>query len=473
MNAVTLSLSAFSAARRLSAPRRCPLSSRVVLACALLVAAALGAAAAPPAGPPPVASVPVVPQASNLREMLTLGTPLVHLRLRYEGADDDTRLKGADAFTLRTALGFRTASYHGLFALAELESVLATGKYDDGGTHRGMAPRYSPIIDPEGLEWNQAYVGLDWLPKTVVQIGRQSILDREAPYHRYLGNVLWRQNWQTHDAVAVINGSLPDTVFRFWYTWNVNRIYGEDNPLRGLDDKGLNGYLMNAVYTGLPLGKLEAYAYLLDFDDSPVPAIRSFYPSTQTYGLRFDGKYPLNPRLDLLYIAEVAHQSDFADNPTGDIDQFFLWGSLGATYKPTGFVQALTAKLSHEHLGGDGGADRFTTPLATLHAFQGWTDRFLNTPGDGIEDTYTTLVATAAGFALAFDYHWFRSDHDDYDYGEEVDVMLTKAFAGHYVAGVKYANYSADGNPRNRARNAAGGQAADLERFWVWLEYRY
>lgn len=447
-----------------------------------LLAASTGAGAAataaspaptPPPAPPPIASVPVIPQASTFGEVFTLGKPLVHLRLRYENADDDTRIEDADALSLRTALGFRTASYHGLFALAELESVLALGDYDDGGTNRGMAPRYSPIVDPEGAELNQAYVGIDALPKTVIQIGRQSILDREAPFHRYLGNVLWRQNWQTHDAVAVTNGSLPDTVLRFWYTWNVNRIYGEDHPLRGFDDKGLDGYLMNAVYTGLPLGKIEAYAYLLDYDRSSVPAIRSFYPSTQTYGLRFDGKYALDRKLDLLYIAEVAHQGDFADNPTGEIDQFFLWGSLGLTYKPGGIVQALTAKLSHEHLGGDGGADRFTTPLATLHAFQGWADRFLNTPGDGIEDTYTTLLATIAGVNFMLDYHWFDADHDDYDYGEELDVMATKTFATRYTAGIKYAAYSADGNALNRARNTASGQAADLDRFWVWLEYRY
>jgi len=438
-------------------------------------AAPPAAAAAPavPPPPPPIASVPVIPQASTLSEMFTLGKPLIHLRLRYEGADDETRREDSDAATLRTALGFRTASFHGIFGLAEFESVLAAGDYDDGGTNRGMSPRYSPIIDPEGAEINQAYVGIDALPKTVIQIGRQSILDREAPFHRYLGNVLWRQNWQTHDAVGISNGSLPNTVLRFWYTWNINRIYGEDNPTRGFDDKGLDGYLMNAVYTGLPLGKIEAYAYLLDFDRSRVPAIRSFYPSTQTYGLRFDGKYAIDPKLDLLYIAEVAHQADFADNPSGNIDQFFLWGSLGATYKPGGIVQALTAKISHEHLGGDGGADRFTTPLATLHAFQGWADRFLNTPGDGIEDTYTTAIATIAGFNLMFDYHWFDSDNDDYSFGEEADVSLVKTFAVHYTAGLKYANYDADGNALNRARNTAGGQAADLERVWAWIEYKY
>jgi len=441
-----------------------------LLSCAGPLAAAVDP---PPPVPPPVASVPVIPRAATLGEMFALGKPLAQLRLRYEGADDDARVEDADALSLRTALGFRTASYRGVFALAELESVLAVGDYDDGGANRGMAPRYTAIVDPEGLELNQAYVGFDALPKTVAQVGRQVIVDREAPLHRHVGNVVWRQNWQTFDAVGVTNGSLPDTVLRFWYTWNVNRIYGEDHPTRGFDDKGLDGYLVNAVYTGLPLGKLEAYAYLLDFDRSTVPAVRSFYPSTQTYGLRFEGKHALHPRFDLLYVAELAHQADFADNPTGDIDQFFGWGALGGTYKPGGVVQALTAKLSHEHLGGDGGFDRFTTPLATGHAFQGWADKFLNTPGDGVDDTYATGSILVAGINLALDYHWFVSDRDSYDYGEELDVIVTKVLDQHFSVGAKYADYQADGNALNQARNRAAGQAFDAQRVWVWVEYRY
>src|SRR3546814_3361296 len=34
------------------------------------------------------------------------------------------------------------------------------------------------------------------------------------------------------------------------------------------------------------------------------------------------------------------------------------------------------------------GVVAFQTPLATLHAFNGWADRFLSTPGNGLEDIY-------------------------------------------------------------------------------------
>ena len=41
----------------------------------------------------------------------------------------------------------------------------------------------------------------------------------------------------------------------------------------------------------------------------------------------------------------------------------------------------------YEVLGADNGVG-FATPLATGHKFQGWADKFLTTPGDGIEDVY-------------------------------------------------------------------------------------
>ena len=40
------------------------------------------------------------------------------------------------------------------------ECVLAQGNYDDGGTNRGMT-RYAQIVDPEGMEINQALLGID------------------------------------------------------------------------------------------------------------------------------------------------------------------------------------------------------------------------------------------------------------------------------------------------------------------------
>ena len=93
---------------------------------------------------------------------------------------------------------------------------------------------------------------------------------------------------------------------------------------------------------------------------------------------------------------------DYADNPA-DITVNYYSVELGATHtfidNP---IESITVKGSYEVLEGDGPelvsgccggrvARAFQTPLGTNHAFQGWADRFLITPADGIEDLFVTL----------------------------------------------------------------------------------
>ena len=47
---------------------------------------------------------------------------------------------------------------------------------------------------------------------------------------------------------------------------------------------------------------------------------------------------------------------------------------------------AAAAAAGYEVFASDGSRSAFRTPLATLHRFQGWTDKFLGTPPAGVED---------------------------------------------------------------------------------------
>ena len=136
-------------------------------------------------------------------------------------------------------------------------------------------------------------------------------------------------------------------------------------------------------------------------------------------------------------------------------------------------MDSVTAKVSYEILGGDGGVKSFQTPLGTNHAFQGWADRFLITPGDGIEDLFVTLKANVLGANLMAVYHDLSSNNNNYDYGTEWDLLIEKTFYKHYTIGVKYADYDADQNAFNIARNSAAGQAFDLTKFWVWASVAF
>jgi len=394
---------------------------------------------------------------------ITGGRLNVGVRYRYEHVNDDAAEKNANAATVRTVLGYKTAPFLGLSARLAFQDVRKAGPddFNDATGRPGAKTQFAVVADPSDTDILEGYAAYTGLLNTTITAGRQIITVRNAPLHRFLGTVLWRQNWQTHDAVSLENRSLPDTVLRYAYTWNINRIFSEKAAgARANFDS--DSHLFNARYDGLPWGRIEAYAYLLDFSNSPVN-------STATYGLRFNGPWSWIEGVDLLYAAEFAHQADHAGNPAGVSEEYFL-GEVGVVFKALEVTDSLMLKVNYELLSGNG-AVSFRTPLATGHAFQGWADRFLVTPRDGIEDLYFTLGTAVAGFNLMLVYHDLSSDHDSYDYGAELDIQLTRKFGKHFTLGLKYSDYDADRNPLNIARN--GNIALDARKFWTWLEFRY
>lgn len=408
----------------------------------------------------------------DLVEALTKGRPDLLLNYRYEHVEDDLRPEDADAATLRTILGYTTGDFHGFGLRAALIDVRQAGAddFDDGTGRPGGKTAHAVVADPSDTDFLEAYLSYAGVPGTTLRLGRQIMTHREAPFHRFLGTVVWRQTWQTHDGFSLVNTSLPDTTIRYGYSWNVNRIF-TDKGVSSLGNFDSNSHFLNAVYAGLPAGQLEAYVYLLDFDNAPAS-------STQTYGLRFSGSRKLNERWQAIYAAEYAHELDYAGNP-GHINADYVLAEGGAVLTMGGTVESVSLKFSYELLGGDGGTDRFITPLATGHAFQGWADRFLDTPQDGIEDYFLTAAVDVLGAKVTLEYHDLNSDHMGYDYGSELDLMLTRSFYKHYTFGIKYAAYDADHSDRNLARNGPGSASprssvtADASKFWVWVQAKF
>jgi hypothetical protein len=107
--------------------------------------------------------------------------------------------------------------------------VIGNDLFDDGGSNNRLDR--AQVADPEGTEVHQANLRYEGIPKTVLRLGRQEITHREAPLHRYIGNILWRQNWQSFDGFRVLNLPLPNTIADYSYIWNVNRIFGASNTL--------------------------------------------------------------------------------------------------------------------------------------------------------------------------------------------------------------------------------------------------
>lgn len=359
--------------------------------------------------------------------------PTIDARLRYEGVDQAPFAEDASAVTARLRAGFEAKK--SVFAvLIEGEGTLALSEHYNSGVNGKAA--FPIVADPENIELNRAQLQFAGLPKTLVTVGRQRInLDDQ----RFVGSVGWRDNEQTFDAARIEWSGIKNVKADITYAWSDRTIWGVDGF--GARQQAVSG---DNIFANLSykhkFGTLTGFAYLVDQDEA---AISGFRMSSQTYGARYAGAYPLSRAVKLTVAASYARQSDFHHNPNNYSADYWL-GELGAEAK--GF------KLlgGYELLGADGGValTSFQTPLATLHKFNGWADKFLTTPPNGLQDIYGTVgytrskVGPFASLAFTATYHDYKSDRLSQHYGDEIDLQLL-AKLKKYTFTLKYADYSA------------------------------
>lgn len=377
--------------------------------------------------------------------------PLIDARLRYEHVEQAPITSDADAVTARIRAGLEAKSGN-VSILVESEATLAISeRYNSGLNGKTGFPL---VADPQNIELNRAQLQYRGLPKTIVTIGRQRInLDDQ----RFVGSVGWRDNEQTFDAARVEWSGVKGFRADLTYARADRTIWGVDGgnrhgPAR-LPAIGGDNVFANLGYT-MKLGTLTGFAYLVDQDQRLV-----FANSSQTYGGRFAGTSALSRTVKLSYAASFARQSDYHRNPNGYAASYYA-GELGLG------VKAFSLGGGYEVLGADKGAalTSFQTPLATLHKFNGWADKFLVTPPNGLRDAYGSIgygwkrVAGFDAIGLTAVYHRFDSDRLGQRYGDEIDVQASLK-RGRYSALVKYADYSAH------------GFATDTKKLWLSLEW--
>jgi Alginate export len=361
--------------------------------------------------------------AKTFTESLQQGSSIkVNFRTRYEDVSEDG-LKDSDALTTRSRLTYQSGAWNGFALMMEMDDVSElTGEVDYRTAPNDPLNNTTTIIaDPVGTEVNQGFISYTTF-NNQVKYGRQRLVLDNA---RFIGNVGWRQNEQTYDALSWTNKAIRYTNLTYAYINNVNRIFGEANLLQG--DHAHDSHILNASYTGFTAGKLIGYAYLLE-NESSLLANRNL--SSDTFGIRWQGTIS-----DMFaYNLEYAKQQDAGFNQQYDADYLLAEGTFT-------FLTAYTVGLGYEVLGSDEGNYGFTTSLATLHAFQGWADKFLNTPAVGIKDAYLNLGATFMGVVLAANFHQYDADEGNQDLGNEIGFSAMKKW-GPVAWSLKYADYS-------------------------------
>ncbi len=359
-------------------------------------------------------------------EVVEPGKLSASLRVRTEFVEDDAKNKDADASTIQVRVRYETKKVNGLQGFVEGQTVIdAYGDYND--TQNGKV-EYPVVADPDGSQVHQMYFNYEAFGENNIRVGRQEIVYDNS---RFIGNVGWRQNAQSFDSVLITNDFIPKVSVDVGYIDNVKNIKNNTDSM--------STPIVRLSYSGLEYGKVVLYGYFVDYDEP-----KNEKKSNRTIGARFSGAYPVSKDNKLTYAAEYAEQKDYGDNPKS-FNADYLLAEVGVS------LDKWSGTLGYEVLGGDKGAQvGFMTPLATLHKFQGWADKFLVTPAEGIEDKYMTLKTTALpyGVSAAATYHEFNSDIGSTHYGDELDVTLVKKMKSGKLKGVvfvvKAAHYNAD-----------------------------
>ena len=374
---------------------------------------------------------------SELEKALSEGKATLNARLRYEHAEVGS-LDDAEALTIRTRLGYLSGKYYGLKSFLELEDTTAINDdtdYSVPAPAGQKVPGKSIIADPEGTEINRFWFGYDIEDHTSMKIGRQRIILDNA---RFIGNVGWRQNEQTYDAFSINSSYISDTDINYAYLSKRNTIF-----YTGIET---DSHLFNVSYSGIKNNKITGYAYILDFDK-----IKN--NSSDTFGISSVGSYNLDD-YTLGYRLEYANQQEGGSSEL-DYDADYFHANL------SGGFSGFTSSIGYELLGSDNGSTAFKTPLATLHAFNGFADVFLNTPNTGLEDIYLTLGYKIYNTPIKLFYHDYSSDHGGEDFGNEFDLVVSHKFNNSTSILAKFASFNSDSNK------------PDVDRFWMQLDYKF
>jgi len=410
--------------------------------------------------------------AEPLLDALAKGRPIVDLRGRFESVTDASKTTDANALTFRARLGYETGSWSGLSLQADFDQIWSNDAYNS--TRNGRTA-YPVVADPSMTALNRLQLTYASDFDTKFVLGRQRLL---IGNQRFVGNSGWRQHEQTFDALSATNTSIDSLTLSYAYLYRVNRVYGSSQPVPSNTAPAVTGqasyfksnsHVMDGIYTGVPGLRLEAYAFLLDlaspgYATLPVQVTATSRLSTATYGGRGDYAFPLMGGATAKIAGEFAHQTNYANNPLSFGLNYWL-GEGSVSW------QGVTGLVGYEVLEGNGSIG-FATPLATLHAFNGWADMFLTTPTNGLKDFYLRAAyALSADFVAAktlnlnATWHDFRTDKLNTGIGSEWDLQAELVMDANLSVMLKYADYQGSGT-------TVGG-FADKSVLWLQTAYKY
>ena len=341
------------------------------------------------------------------------------LRPRYETVKvQDSKKDDANAFTAR----IRLAVQANLFGVENLKTKVGITTVNNFGVdhYAPASSDYEKVVDPSQAMLSEMYAAYT-VSDTTLLVGRSHVnLDDQ----RFIGTVGWRQMERAYDTATVINKSVEGLTLLGSFVYGFAGVAGVTTA----DTKSV---VIHANYKASDALVVSGFSYLLaNIHD--------------THGLRVSGKVPVSDSIKLNYAASYAMQADNTMTYSGDKNGADIERSIDASY----YDLALGANISgiilgaeYEVLGKAGKTtdnDGFSTPLATLHKFQGFADVFLGrTKGSGgnkagLKDMSAKAGYKAKGFGKALVwYHKFDAEDGTLtDLGSEVDAVYANKIPG-------------------------------------------
>ncbi|MCD1598228.1 hypothetical protein [Rheinheimera aquimaris] len=357
-------------------------------------------------------------------------------RYRLEQVEQENALDDAIASTLRSRLTVNTGTFDNFSAMVQLDNVSVLGNDNYNSSYNGKT-NYSLVADPKGTDINQALLSYQNSQGTSFSAGRQLV---NHANQRFLGGVGWRQNEQTLDGYRLQHSFSQSVNVELGHYYNVNRIFG---PKGAAADQHGSFNTLTAHWQASTGHKFLVFAYDFEFDNW---AIRS----SRTLGIDYQGKLAALPQLS--WHLSLAQQDD-AHNAIQAFSHNYHRISLNWT------MPGVTVQAGQERLAGDG-QTAFQTPLATLHAFSGFADMFLNTPDSGLRDNWLQLNTKVKEVGLMLGYHQFDSDVGSVKYGDEWNASISYNLNTQLSGMLKLARYNAD------------SFAVETTKIWLMLVYQ-
>ena len=378
--------------------------------------------------------------AEDLEKQLTF-------RHRVESVRDTAFSHNALASTLRTRIGIlKNTDSTGLQYTLQAEGVtdLGSTKYN---TLSNGAESHPVVSDPSFIELNQAWLGYQASSVGVIA-GRQAV---NVLNERFIGTDAFRQNEQTYDGIT-FNAKISQSISVLaGHIYNVNRVIDPDDP-----DSDIESSVQFSTLNFAPVSWLNVspYGYWMDLNDDR---------SNNTVGMQLTSESKWFGKSFFLLL-DWATQSAGASSNLDYTASYFNWRfttEIGEGALTLG-TEVMTANPDGE----------FQTPLASLHDFNGWADRFnYGAGGLGLQDISVGYKRHfGEGVYAEILYHAYSSAADQLteqmDYGDEWGWRLLKRFdsPSHLEFGfVKY-----------RAEEGGEGLLSDhVQRLWLGISHKF